>query len=77
MFDFTQAEILSFLVMFVVIYGLGFAMVKKMGRDWCAASFYTLRQRFCGLLGLSVEPFRRVHLVGSGYLALWWQSSCQ
>jgi hypothetical protein len=31
-FDFTQAEILSFLVMFVSIYGLGFMMVKKMGR---------------------------------------------
>lgn len=32
MFDFTQAEFLSFVAMFVVIYGLGFVMVKKMGR---------------------------------------------
>lgn len=31
-FDFTQAEILSFLAMFFVIYGLGFVMVKKMGK---------------------------------------------
>jgi hypothetical protein len=31
-YDLTQAEILSFLVMFVSIYGLGFMMVKKMGR---------------------------------------------
>lgn len=32
MFDFTQAEILSFLAMFVAIYGLGFVMVKKLGK---------------------------------------------
>lgn len=31
-YDFTQAEFLSFLAMFFVIYGLGFVMVKKMGR---------------------------------------------
>jgi hypothetical protein len=31
-YDFTQAEILSFLVMFVVIYGLGFVIAKKKGR---------------------------------------------
>jgi hypothetical protein len=32
MYDLTQAEILLFLAMFVAIYGLGFVMVKKMGR---------------------------------------------
>jgi hypothetical protein len=31
-YDLTQAEFLSFLAMFVAIYGLGFVMVKKMGR---------------------------------------------